>query len=305
MAYKYWKEILQGIYYIIIFFLVWFILIFSFRIVNSQINDIHDPKLSLVQKGDRVIFTTTFHDHDAVDTIARKLRQDGVEVEVRSDKLIFSKTAAMMSFLSAANNKLAPQVSSNITEEGTATAEDQLEVTGKNESLVTAESILMNTPDEMEPITLFKTYMEDINPTIIDHLQNTSIPALSNSSDTAVPTNSSSSSQTFTTDFLQLKDEVIQKGQEILEKIASVGMISQSVNGGIKQANYHRDIFNLQLNQVSLQNFGPYGGKLKIEYPLSKRGLVLIRGKVIDTTGADSNGSGKVRELFIIKLFFL
>lgn len=235
-----------------------------------------------------------------------------MEVEIRSDKLIFSKTAAMMSFLSATNNKLVPQVSSNTTEEGTAniaTAEDQLEATGKNESLVTAESILMNTPDEMEPITLFKTYMQDINPTIIDHLQNTSIPALSNSVhstavDTAVPTNSYSSSQTFTTDFLQLKYEIIQKGQEILEKIASVGMISQSVNGGIKQAKYHRDIFNLQLNQVSLQNFGPYGGKLKIEYPLSKRGLVLIRGKVIDTTGADSNGSGKVRELFKIKLFF-
>lgn len=30
-----------------------------------------------------------------------------------------------------------------------------------------------------------------------------------------------------------------------------------------------------------------------MKYPLSKRGLVLIRGKANDATGADSNGAGK------------
>lgn len=41
-------------------------------------------------------------------------------------------------------------------------------------------------------------------------------------------------------------------------------------------------------------NFGPYGGKKPIQYPLNQRGLVLIRGVSTDGTGADSNGSGKV-----------
>jgi DNA repair exonuclease SbcCD ATPase subunit len=52
------------------------------------------------------------------------------------------------------------------------------------------------------------------------------------------------------------------------------------------------NVMNLELNNITLQNFGPYGNK-KIQYPLSKRGLVLIKGKLLDGTGADSNGSGK------------
>jgi len=42
-----------------------------------------------------------------------------------------------------------------------------------------------------------------------------------------------------------------------------------------------------------VKDFGPYGGD-GVSYPLSDRGLVLIRGKSNDGTGADSNGSGKV-----------
>ena len=43
---------------------------------------------------------------------------------------------------------------------------------------------------------------------------------------------------------------------------------------------------------MKLVNFGPYGAA-PVLYPLSNRGLVLIRGKSSDGTGADSNGSGK------------
>jgi hypothetical protein len=50
----------------------------------------------------------------------------------------------------------------------------------------------------------------------------------------------------------------------------------------------------LQLQQVSLTNFGPYGGGRPVVYPLDARGLVLIRGRSTDGTGADSNGAGKV-----------
>ena len=50
----------------------------------------------------------------------------------------------------------------------------------------------------------------------------------------------------------------------------------------------------LQLENVTLQNFGPYGSSTPVAYPLSKRGLVLLRGQASDGTGADSNGAGKV-----------
>ena len=58
-----------------------------------------------------------------------------------------------------------------------------------------------------------------------------------------------------------------------------------------------REVRDMKLDMISLKDFGPYGGK-KVAYPLSKRGLVLIRGKSTDGTGADSNGSGKVSKIF-------
>ena len=51
-------------------------------------------------------------------------------------------------------------------------------------------------------------------------------------------------------------------------------------------------IAHLQFDSLSLANFGPYGTPM-VHYPLSERGLVLIRGQSRDGTGADSNGSGK------------
>lgn len=51
---------------------------------------------------------------------------------------------------------------------------------------------------------------------------------------------------------------------------------------------------HLRFEEVTLANFGPYGGE-QVRYPLGKRGLVLITGKSNDGTGADSNGSGKVQ----------
>lgn len=50
---------------------------------------------------------------------------------------------------------------------------------------------------------------------------------------------------------------------------------------------------DLHIDSVRIRDFGPYGGD-PITYPISRRGLVLLRGKSSDGTGADSNGSGKV-----------
>ena len=63
----------------------------------------------------------------------------------------------------------------------------------------------------------------------------------------------------------------------------------------------------LPLENVTLKNFGPYGSSTPVAYPLSRRGLVLLRGQASDGTGADSDGAGKVIivfESFFIKKFF-
>ena len=50
---------------------------------------------------------------------------------------------------------------------------------------------------------------------------------------------------------------------------------------------------HLQLDALSLSNFGPYGGP-RVNYPLSNRGLVLIRGQVrkVAVPGNASRGAG-------------
>lgn len=54
---------------------------------------------------------------------------------------------------------------------------------------------------------------------------------------------------------------------------------------------------DLHIDSVLIRDFGPYGGD-PITYPIANRGLVLLRGKSSDGTGADSNGSGKVIVVF-------
>jgi hypothetical protein len=82
-----------------------------------------------------------------------------------------------------------------------------------------------------------------------------------------------------------LKQAIISEGLETIDRLrSSVAATSGRVIDGSSS-------FNLTLDRVELQSFGPFGGK--VSYPLSKRGLVLIRGKSNDGTGADSNGAGK------------
>jgi hypothetical protein len=95
----------------------------------------------------------------------------------------------------------------------------------------------------------------------------------------------------------------------LLEHLLSGGNgTAGNAAGHHHRTSFQREIRDLVLDRVSLSNFGPYGSlspsnngkgstskKAVVHYPLSKRGLVLIRGKSNDGTGADSNGSGKVR----------
>jgi hypothetical protein len=97
----------------------------------------------------------------------------------------------------------------------------------------------------------------------------------------------------------QLHSRVLQEGRETLERLlgtanaeSKASGVAESRLGGDRRAK------ELVLDLVHLYNFGPYGGERAVEYPLSKRGLVLIRGQSMDGTGADSNGAGKVSAAF-------
>jgi hypothetical protein len=93
----------------------------------------------------------------------------------------------------------------------------------------------------------------------------------------------------------QLHTSVLQEGRETLERLLGTAHAESKASGAAdSRLGGDRRAKELVLDKVQLSNFGPYGGEKAVEYPLSKRGLVLIRGQSMDGTGADSNGAGKV-----------
>lgn len=83
------------------------------------------------------------------------------------------------------------------------------------------------------------------------------------------------------------KASLLQSGKQLLEQLVDRANVPVSVG----HPGEGRD---LMLKRVHVQNFGPYGERTAV-YPLDKRGLVLIQGRIEDDSGADSNGAGKVR----------
>jgi hypothetical protein len=77
----------------------------------------------------------------------------------------------------------------------------------------------------------------------------------------------------------KLKSAIVKEGADTIERLLnSVGASSSKVTDGSRT-------YNLNLDRIELSGFGPYAKNVR--YPLSKRGLVLIRGQASDTTGAD------------------
>jgi hypothetical protein len=150
-----------------------------------------------------------------------------------------------------------------------------------------------------DPMTIFETYMAGGVPSNLD--AGLSTAASVNTTKDAVagtlPENETDSARLKTA----LQEAVLVEGRVTLDRLMSTSTAadgntstaSASLSAVTKSA-MSGGIRNLQLDSVSLHNFGPYGGP-KVVYPLSRRGLVLIRGDSTDRTGADSNGAGKVQ----------
>ena len=56
---------------------------------------------------------------------------------------------------------------------------------------------------------------------------------------------------------------------------------------------YPSSVPNFTFSRIFLSSNRSYPNVGTIEYPLGRRGLVLIRGQSADGSGADSNGAGK------------
>lgn len=130
--------------------------------------------------------------------------------------------------------------------------------------------------DDTDPITLFKVFLNGLD-----------ISSLNSSAAEKAKTNETNA----LSDEMSLENAILM--QKILEEgVATIEKIIHSESGG-NLITKNKEVHDLKLETLELNNFGPYGGA-PVKYPLEKRGLVLIRGQAMDSTGADSNGSGKV-----------
>lgn len=127
--------------------------------------------------------------------------------------------------------------------------------------------------EDMDPLRIFRLYMNQLS----SHPELLAILASST-------TGNNASSSLAPDEHLDLK--VLEEGLHTLQRLQD----STKTIGG---ASGHEKL--LRFDSVALSNFGPYCGEKVVIYPLSNRGLVLIKGQSTDGTGADSNGAGKVK----------
>ena len=249
-----------------------------------KVHSLSDPRLASAGIGDKVVLITPIHQLDAADNVARRLKLAGVEVEIRPEKVMFQKSLTGSEGENDSTNAIHSRTDSTLTNN---TPND----------MMSPYSVI-----ELDPVNLFKQFMEEVN------IKTTLGLSQSSNDTTNTPSNSTTSnvtdSMTNIDNSLQiLKQRLENEGILLLEKLLSndnkenpnkSNSNSNSISSSGASHSFHREVRNLQLDRISLKNFGPYGGNKLIHYPITKRGLVLIRGKSSDGTGADSNGSGKV-----------
>jgi len=147
--------------------------------------------------------------------------------------------------------------------------------------------------EELEPLRIFQNYMSTIYKQD-NNLKNSIFQVLNDDR------SSSNSSMPIITNE-SIHKAVMKEGIDLIEKLSNyinIHPTTTSINSASKtrssSSSNSMKVHNLRFDNVILSNFGPYAGEKRVNYPLSKRGLVLLRGQSSDGTGADSNGSGKV-----------
>jgi hypothetical protein len=156
--------------------------------------------------------------------------------------------------------------------------------------------------EDLDPLRIFERYMTQLEVTGEDsNIATNEASAVEVAGEATTGTDSASLSPVEAVRQLHL--HVRQEGRETLERLLGTANAEGSKAGGLAESRLGGDrrAKELVLDKVQLSNFGPYGGERAVEYPLSKRGLVLIRGQSMDGTGADSNGAGKVSALCFVR----
>ena len=242
-------------------------------------------------KGDRVVVSVPMGQELAAKRMMYLLEQRGVTaVELRHEQFSLATNNTNRKMISKIPSS-ALSLSSSMQQQ-----QQQLSNSNNNNSLdnnsninssnnincnMSSKSAFMN--EDLEPLRIFQNYMTsvykyDLNALKHDIVNDTSVESSNNNTSTLTNDN--------------IHSIVMKEGMQLIEKLSN--NINSATASSSSSLNSAMKVNNLRFDNVILSNFGPYAGERRVNYPLSKRGLVLLRGQSSDGTGADSNGSGKV-----------
>lgn len=216
-----------------------------------------DPSVQAARAGDRVVIPVRIGEDYEAEALSTRLRDRGVEVELRHEKnALPSSGGGSATAASATSGGSVPEVD------------------------------FTTPPEEGDPLRVFGDYMGGID--IAALMDNSTAVAAAGSKK-----NNSSGGKDALSDAARatLHSAVLEEGKATIERLMSSEALAGNQLGDSVQ--HGGRLYNLKLDRLRIKDFGPYGGA-PVNYPLSDRGLVLIRGQSTDGTGADSNGSGKV-----------
>lgn len=214
-----------------------------------------DADVHSARPGDRVVVPVRVGEDFEAEALSSRLRDRGVEVELRPERNALPSGGA-------GGDLTTPNV----------------EILGSDGLPVThgASGEVFGAGDDLDPLRVFGDYMGGID--------------LSALMEADAKASKGGKEQLSEMARLALHSAVLEEGRATIERLMSSEALGDNQLGDSVKGSR---LYDLKLDRLSLRDFGPYGGA-PVEYPLSDRGLVLIRGQSTDGTGADSNGSGKV-----------
>lgn len=237
--------------------------------------------------GDRVVVTVPVGQDYAAQKLLAELEAQGIEVDLQyaHNPLTRRRAASAMSKMATTDQLVE---SSGVGNGGLGPeAESGAAVEADGRGAVGAVKV-----EDMDPLRIFDTYMSQ--------LESNSTVANDGATAAESPTLAVPQSLTGVLNNETIHASVLEEGRRTIDRLMSSAGVDGSAVGdrvSITGAGNGARVKDLRLESVTLSNFGPYGGDNAVEYPLSSRGLVLIRGQSSDGTGADSNGAGKVQSL--------
>ena len=220
-----------------------------------------DPAITSARPGDRVILPVSVGDKYIAERLMADLKARGVEVELRHETI--NKAAFLAKQPQMANNDSYNSVSNDIAmvKDGRTPVDNRTIEQAMSDDIFNSFNY-----DQANPIRIFTDYMnlvgqaDEFNASNSNSNQSYRLLVEEESADlTLLPVEERKR---------QLFEKVLKEGSAIVDALCHSSEVSENGAGpGLGE------VKELQLQQVRLRNFGPYGGPQDVIYPLANRGL--------------------------------